>query len=245
MSYIIYGIYTPLPALVSFFQFYDLFTDGRTPWTSDQPDARPLPKRKTTQTHQISMPCLGFEPMIPTSKRAKTVRSLDRAATVTGACNVRYIYIVYITRAVYITIFLKRKILLYQHLFIGCWRYMFRPLYWVIISQRQWHKWSWGKKAQENIAPEFGSSKYLMTISYIHSTTRGEHPMRMQYCEVCAIHLLYIILCGETRHIFNEWGCSDAHKIILFLSTKVGTKSPSASEFGLEWPGTLLWAPVC
>jgi hypothetical protein len=26
------------------------FTDGRTPWTSDQPAARPLPKHRTTQT---------------------------------------------------------------------------------------------------------------------------------------------------------------------------------------------------
>jgi hypothetical protein len=38
----------PLWALVSF-QFPDLFTGGRTPWTSDQLLARPLPKHKTTQ----------------------------------------------------------------------------------------------------------------------------------------------------------------------------------------------------
>jgi hypothetical protein len=33
-------------------QFLNLFfyTDGRTPWTRDQPVARPLPTRKTTQT---------------------------------------------------------------------------------------------------------------------------------------------------------------------------------------------------
>jgi hypothetical protein len=30
------------------------------------------------------MPCVGFEPMIPASERAKTVRVLDRSATVTG-----------------------------------------------------------------------------------------------------------------------------------------------------------------
>jgi hypothetical protein len=29
------------------------------------------------------MPCMGFEPTIPTSKRAKTVHALDRSATVT------------------------------------------------------------------------------------------------------------------------------------------------------------------
>jgi hypothetical protein len=29
---------------------YSFFTDGRTPWTSDQPVAKPLPKHRTTQT---------------------------------------------------------------------------------------------------------------------------------------------------------------------------------------------------
>jgi hypothetical protein len=37
-------------ALASDFQFHDHFTDGRTSWTSDQLVARPLPKRRTTQT---------------------------------------------------------------------------------------------------------------------------------------------------------------------------------------------------
>jgi hypothetical protein len=37
-------------ALVSAFQFHDHFRDGRTPWTSDQLVARPLPKHRTTQT---------------------------------------------------------------------------------------------------------------------------------------------------------------------------------------------------
>jgi hypothetical protein len=32
------------------FQFHDHFTDGRTPWMSDQLVARPLPKHRTTQT---------------------------------------------------------------------------------------------------------------------------------------------------------------------------------------------------
>jgi hypothetical protein len=37
-------------ALAFDFQFHDHFTDGRTPWTSDQIVARPLPKHRTTQT---------------------------------------------------------------------------------------------------------------------------------------------------------------------------------------------------
>jgi hypothetical protein len=70
-------------------QFHDRFTDGRTPWTSDQLVARSLPKHRTTQTHnkhihQTSMPCVGFEPAIPASELAKTVHASDRSATVTG-----------------------------------------------------------------------------------------------------------------------------------------------------------------
>jgi hypothetical protein len=79
-------------ALASDFQFYDHFTDGRTPWTSDQLVARPLPRHRTTQvqnkhTYQTSMPYVGFEPTIQASKRAKTVHSLVRSATVTGRCE--------------------------------------------------------------------------------------------------------------------------------------------------------------
>jgi hypothetical protein len=65
------------------------FTDGRTPWTSDQPVARPLPKHRTTQTQNkcIHTPNIhtlsGIRTMIPVSERAKTVHALDGAATVT------------------------------------------------------------------------------------------------------------------------------------------------------------------
>jgi hypothetical protein len=40
--------------------------------------------RINTYRYQTSMPCVGFEPMIPVSKRTKTVHALDRSATVTG-----------------------------------------------------------------------------------------------------------------------------------------------------------------
>jgi hypothetical protein len=60
------------------FQFLNLHKIGRTPWTGDQPIARPLPAHRTTQTQnkrtQISMPRLGFELMIPVFERAKTVQ---------------------------------------------------------------------------------------------------------------------------------------------------------------------------
>jgi hypothetical protein len=68
-------------------QFRNLFyTDGRTPWTGDQPVARPLPTHRTTQTQnkrtQTSMPQVGLEPTIPVFERASTVHALDLAATV-------------------------------------------------------------------------------------------------------------------------------------------------------------------
>jgi hypothetical protein len=80
------------------FQFsLDLYTIGRTPWTSDRPIARPLPKYRTTQTekrtrphmhtHQTSMPYVGFESTITASERAKTVHAPERSATVPGKCE--------------------------------------------------------------------------------------------------------------------------------------------------------------
>jgi hypothetical protein len=36
-------------------QFHNNFTDGRTPWTSDQLVARPLPKQRTTETQNKHM----------------------------------------------------------------------------------------------------------------------------------------------------------------------------------------------
>jgi hypothetical protein len=71
-------------------QFRNLFyTDGRTPWTSDQPVARPLPTHRTTQTQnkrtQTSMLWVEFEPRIPAFERVKTIHALGRAATVIGS----------------------------------------------------------------------------------------------------------------------------------------------------------------
>jgi hypothetical protein len=70
------------------FQFLNLYTVGRTPWTRDQPVARPLPTHRTTQTQnkrtQTSMPEVGLEPTIPVFQRPKRVHALDCAATVIG-----------------------------------------------------------------------------------------------------------------------------------------------------------------
>jgi hypothetical protein len=76
----------PLWVLAAF--SVSLYTVGRTPWTGDQPVARPLPTHRTTQTQnkrtQTSMPRVGSEPTIPVFERAKTVNALDRAAIVIG-----------------------------------------------------------------------------------------------------------------------------------------------------------------
>jgi hypothetical protein len=59
------------------FQFLNLNTDGRTPWTGDQPVARPLPTQRTTLAQnkhtQTSMPRVRFEPTTPVLDRVKTV----------------------------------------------------------------------------------------------------------------------------------------------------------------------------
>jgi hypothetical protein len=78
----IYGSTVLLLDLGRFFSFLILYTVGRTPWTSDQPVARPLPTHRTTKTQnkrtQTSMPWVGFEPTIPAFERAKTFHALDR-----------------------------------------------------------------------------------------------------------------------------------------------------------------------
>jgi hypothetical protein len=71
-----------------FFSCLIFYTVGWTPWTGDQPVARPLATHRTTQTQnkrtQTSMPRAGFKPAIPAFERAKTVHALERAATVIG-----------------------------------------------------------------------------------------------------------------------------------------------------------------
>jgi hypothetical protein len=68
------------------FQFLNVYTVGRTPWTGDQLVARPLRTHRTTQTQnkRRHIPRVGFELTIPVLERAKTVHALDLAATVIG-----------------------------------------------------------------------------------------------------------------------------------------------------------------
>jgi hypothetical protein len=66
------------------FQFLNLFTVDRTPWTGDQPGARPLHTQTQNKRTQTSIPLVGLEHTIPVSERAKTVHALDPVATVIG-----------------------------------------------------------------------------------------------------------------------------------------------------------------
>jgi hypothetical protein len=63
------------------FQFLNLYTVGKAPWTGEQPIARPLPAHRINA--QTSMPRVGFERTIAAFERVKTVHALDRTATVT------------------------------------------------------------------------------------------------------------------------------------------------------------------
>jgi hypothetical protein len=75
------------PSASRFFRFLILYT-GRTPWTGDQPVARPLSTQRTTRTKnkrtQTSMPPVGFELTISVLEQAKKVHALDRVGTAIG-----------------------------------------------------------------------------------------------------------------------------------------------------------------
>jgi hypothetical protein len=87
---------SPFWDLYCFLGFLILYTVGRTPWTGDQPVARPLRTCRTTQTQnkriQTSMTWVGFESTIPAFERGKTVHALDGSATVIGAFVLIRIY---------------------------------------------------------------------------------------------------------------------------------------------------------
>jgi hypothetical protein len=47
--------------------------------------------RINAYTYQTSMPCVGFEPTIAASERAKTVHALDGSATMTGCLQINHL----------------------------------------------------------------------------------------------------------------------------------------------------------
>jgi hypothetical protein len=70
------------------FSFLIFYTVDRTPWTGDQPVARPLPahrgQHKCNKRTHTSIPQAVFEPTIQVFERGKAVDALDRAASVIG-----------------------------------------------------------------------------------------------------------------------------------------------------------------
>jgi hypothetical protein len=82
-------LHSPLLGLGRFFSSLIFYSVGRTPWTGDQPVARPLPAHRTAQTQnkhtiQTSMPRVGFKPTTAVLEREKRVHALHGAATVNG-----------------------------------------------------------------------------------------------------------------------------------------------------------------
>jgi hypothetical protein len=75
-------------ALQPFGSLLIAYTVGRTPWTGDEPAARPQPAHWTAQTQnkctQTSMLRVGLELTTPVFDPEKTVHALDRAATMLG-----------------------------------------------------------------------------------------------------------------------------------------------------------------
>jgi hypothetical protein len=81
-------LYNLLLKLRRFFSFLIFYTDGRALWTGNEPASSPLPTHRTqTQNKrtQTSISRVGFKPTVPVFERARTVRNLDRAATVMGS----------------------------------------------------------------------------------------------------------------------------------------------------------------
>jgi hypothetical protein len=75
--------------LTAFSVSWSFYAVGRTPWTGDQPVARPLPAHRTAQTQnkrtQTSMPRVGFERTIPVFEWAKTIHACPRPR---GYCDI-------------------------------------------------------------------------------------------------------------------------------------------------------------
>jgi hypothetical protein len=73
------------------FSFLIFYTVGRTPWTGDQPVARPLPAHRIAQTQnegtQTCMLKVGFEPTTPVFDPANTVHASDPAATMVASVH--------------------------------------------------------------------------------------------------------------------------------------------------------------
>jgi hypothetical protein len=76
-------LYSPMLGLGCLFGFLILYTVDRTPWTGDQPVARPLPTQHNTHTYIHTFLKWDSNPRI---QCLKTVHALGCAATVISYC---------------------------------------------------------------------------------------------------------------------------------------------------------------
>jgi len=65
-----------------FWNLWNYWTDGRTPWTGDQPDARPVPTHRTTQQRKMQTHIYAssgiwiHDPIVWAAKDSKCLRPL-------------------------------------------------------------------------------------------------------------------------------------------------------------------------
>jgi hypothetical protein len=80
-------LYSPLIGLGLFLSFPIKHRFSRTPWTGDEPAARPLlhtGQQNQNKCTQTSMPRVGLKPTTPVFERANIVPALDCSNTVMG-----------------------------------------------------------------------------------------------------------------------------------------------------------------
>jgi hypothetical protein len=77
-------LYDPLLDLGRSFSFLFLYTVGRTPWTANQPVARPLPTHRTPQTQNK---CIHRHPCLEWNSNPRSRRSSERRQFMLRQCG--------------------------------------------------------------------------------------------------------------------------------------------------------------
>jgi hypothetical protein len=105
----------------NFSEFINVWTFSRTPWTEDQPDARPLPTHRTTRhrkTRTYIHASSGIRTRNPSTRAAEDTRAFDRAVIRTGTLS-KYFYQL-VKQKIKLTIHIKEKFNIESGGFLGC-----------------------------------------------------------------------------------------------------------------------------
>jgi hypothetical protein len=92
-------IFNPLLSLGRFLSFFIFYTVGRTPWTGDQPVARPLPTHRTTQREytytdiHASSGIRTHHPNVLASEDGSCLRHLGHCDWLKLYCNMKIFFI--------------------------------------------------------------------------------------------------------------------------------------------------------